>query len=276
VGASASPLPSSLHVVPGDEAGCEIKIRNTGTVVDQFTFEVLGDAAAWAQVSPPSLNLLPGAEGSIQLQLRPPRQPTTKAGSMPLGLKVISKEDPQHSAFGNGLLDIGAYRDLTAQIVPHTSHARRSAEHRLTIVNMGNEPVGATLAARDPDDLLAFEIDPQALTVEPGTTGSAVVRVQARNTLVRGREQPRPFQVLVQAPGSPPITAEGTLTQQPLLPSWLVFVLVGVIALILASSTQHKVRWIMFVVAAAAAGLALAQKLLRSRAKASKQPPLPR
>jgi hypothetical protein len=41
--------------VPGAEATVTATVRNTGTLVDQFTFEILGDAAGWATVDPPTL-----------------------------------------------------------------------------------------------------------------------------------------------------------------------------------------------------------------------------
>ena len=42
-------LPSEVaQVVPGAVATVPVTIRNTGTVVDQFAIEVLGDASAWA------------------------------------------------------------------------------------------------------------------------------------------------------------------------------------------------------------------------------------
>jgi hypothetical protein len=49
-------MPASLSIVtpvvtvePGGEASAEVRVRNTGTVVDQFACNVLGDASAWAR-----------------------------------------------------------------------------------------------------------------------------------------------------------------------------------------------------------------------------------
>ena len=102
MGASASPLPAALDVVPGEQASCEIRIRNDGQVVDEFTFEVLGDAAPWAQVVPASLQLLPATLGAVKLQVSPPRRPSTKDGAVALGLKIVSKEDPEHPRRSRG------------------------------------------------------------------------------------------------------------------------------------------------------------------------------
>lgn len=65
MGATAVLSSPSLAVEAGAEARCEAKVRNNGTVVDQFSFEVLGDAAAWSTVEPASLSLFPDAKENV-------------------------------------------------------------------------------------------------------------------------------------------------------------------------------------------------------------------
>src|SRR2546421_3821396 len=97
MGAAASLKPTTTSVEPGSEAVSEIRVRNTGQVVDQFLLEVVGDPAAWANVEPPSLSLLPGDEGVATVRFRLPRSSDVQAGSFPFGVKVVSKEDPEGS-----------------------------------------------------------------------------------------------------------------------------------------------------------------------------------
>lgn len=220
MGASASPLPATLPVAPGDEAACEIKVRNTGTVVDEFTFEILGAAAAWTAVDPPTLHLFPAAEGSVRLHVRPPRQCTTSAGPLPWGLRVSSKEDPEHSVVEQAVLDVGAYSEATAQIVPQTFATRRAGEHRVTVSNLGNQRLEASLTASDPDNLLTFQVTPPALAIDACAKAEAVLGVQAQKAKIVGRPEPHAFQVVVASGGAPPLTVGGTLLQRPLLPWW--------------------------------------------------------
>jgi hypothetical protein len=44
--------PRQVSVEPGKEAVCRLRIRNRGTVVDEFVPKVLGTAAAWTTVEP--------------------------------------------------------------------------------------------------------------------------------------------------------------------------------------------------------------------------------
>ena len=63
MGASVTLVTPAVSVEPGGTVTVAVKVRNTGTVVDEFVLDVLGDAAGWATVAPPAVNLFPGAEG---------------------------------------------------------------------------------------------------------------------------------------------------------------------------------------------------------------------
>ena len=100
MGASVTLVTPAVAVEPGQSVIVAIKVRNTGTVVDEFGLDVLGDAAGWATVSPASLNLFPGAEGDAQAVFAPPRAASTPSGLVPFGLRARSREDPAGSAKG--------------------------------------------------------------------------------------------------------------------------------------------------------------------------------
>src|SRR4051794_6673896 len=100
--ATASALPDSLAAEPGAEQSCWIQIQNAGGVVDEFVFEVLGDAAGWIELDPPALSLLPGTEGELKLTFRPPRLSTTPSGAIPYGIRISSKENPDDTVVEEG------------------------------------------------------------------------------------------------------------------------------------------------------------------------------
>ena len=72
--------PEVLAVQPGGQAECQIRVRNTSTIVDQFSLEALGPAASWVAFEPPSLSLFPDAEGLARLIVRPPKAADTPTG----------------------------------------------------------------------------------------------------------------------------------------------------------------------------------------------------
>jgi hypothetical protein len=271
VGVSVSALPATLAVVPGDEAVCEVRVRNSGALVDQFTFQVLGAAAPWTEIVPPSLHLLPGTEGSVQLHVRPPRQPSTTAGAVALGLKVISTEDPEHSAVVQGVLSVAPFTELAGQLVPQTSRSWRFAEHRLTISSTSNHPVAVAVSAADPDELLSFDV-PQSASVEPGAATSGTVRVTARRLLFKRRAEPRPFQLTVQ-PSTPdssdakPIQLGGTFVQRGLLSFWLLLLALAILVLVIVLFLAQEWKWLLALLAALAVLLVVANKRLRASVK---------
>src|SRR5436189_81549 len=57
MGATTSAPATPLSVTPGDQVRTEITVRNSGRVVDAYSFEPLGTLAPWMRVEPESLAL---------------------------------------------------------------------------------------------------------------------------------------------------------------------------------------------------------------------------
>jgi hypothetical protein len=234
VGALLELEPRNVAATPGDHATIQVRVRNSGSVVDQFSLEVLGDASAWSTVDPPSLSLFPGAEGSATITFSPPRSPEVRAGHVPFGLKAQSKEDPAGSFVDEGAVDVAPFTEPFVELVPKTSRGSRGATHDLAVDNRGNVGLNATLSAVDADRLLAFELRPAALSADPGTAAFAKVHVKPRKAFWRGGAVTRPFQVLVDVPGGTPIAIDGSLLQTPILPPWTVRALVAALVALVA------------------------------------------
>jgi hypothetical protein len=233
VGASATLSQDALSAAPGGEAAFEVRVRNSGSVVDLFTFEVLGDASAWATVEPPTISLFPGADGAVRVRFAVPRSSDVPTGDVPFAVRVVSKEDVEGSIVEEGTLQVGAFADLFAEISPRTSRGRRAATHELSLDNRGNSRIEAALTASDPDQLLSFALHPPALVAPPGTATFSKVTVQPRKPFWRGQPQTRPFQVKVAPEGQPPLTVDATMLQEPLIPKWFFKALGLALALLL-------------------------------------------
>jgi hypothetical protein len=226
--AAISILTPLVTALPGSEGVGQVTIRNTGTVVDQFAVNLLGDASAWARPDPGVLSLFPGAEQTIAIRFTPPRSSAVTAGTVPFGVRVTSQEDPDFSIVEEGAVQIGGFSAVEVKIVPRTSEGKRNAVHRLEVTNTGNAPVTADLLASDPDELLAFDLDPERLTVDPGATATARVKVAARKAH-RGKGARRmPFNVLVE-PGGAPVNVDASFEQKPKA-SILLFLAILVVA----------------------------------------------
>ena len=219
-------------------SSCDLRIQNGGSRVDEFTFQVLGDAAEWTTVTPLRLSLLPGAEGIVKLELHPPRDPSTRSGTFPFGVRIVSAVDPSDTTIEKTDLDIAPFVEVAADLSPRNSRARRQCEHSLTISNLGNTETEASISPKDPDQSIVLAADPPSVDIAPGERAAVSVRARARRWILTGKAESRPFSVTVglSAPGleTPPATAvaEATFLQMPVVPRWVLVLGAAVVALL--------------------------------------------
>ncbi|MBW3556338.1 MAG: hypothetical protein KY454_05275 [Actinobacteria bacterium] len=220
-----------VSVQPGGEATTEVRVRNTGTVVDQFALNLVGEASAWARCDPPVISLFPDAEETVRIHFSPARSSAVTAGLVHYGVRVTCQEDKDFSVVEEGAVQISSFSGVQARVVPRTSEGKRTANHRVEVTNTGNAVADAEVWASDPDELLGIDVDPNHLSIEPGATAVAKVKVVAKKGPTRTARR-IPFQVHVEA-GGPPVDVEGAFEQTAKSSSVLVFVAIAVLAAIL-------------------------------------------
>lgn len=234
MGAMASLMQTALRVEPGGEAELDIRVRNSGRVVDEFELAGLGDAAAWIVAEPERVTLLPGDEATVRVIFRPPRNHTVAAGPIPFGVMVRSREDPAGSVVEEGTVEVGQFVDDGIELLPRTARGRRSATYELAVDNRGNRPLNVEILPLDPDGRFAFRAEPPALVIEPGAAGFSRINVAPRKRFLRGPSQTKTFQVHAIPEDAPALVADGTFLQEPLLPRWTVKALALALAALLA------------------------------------------
>ncbi len=229
---------AALPVEPGGEATSELTIHNAGSVVDSFTVEPLGEAAAWTVVEPAELPLFPGADGSVLLRFRPPRSPSTRAGHVPWAVRVTSRENPAWTWVEEGALDVAPFEEIAAELAPQTSRARgrRAGRHQLAIDNRGNVPTEVRLLGGDDDGAVTVDVRPAVVTLQPGTAHIATVRTRATRRFWRGPAKSHPYKVAVDRGDGQPQLMPATLLQETVIPGWLVkaVILLLLLALLMA------------------------------------------
>ncbi|MBQ1076347.1 hypothetical protein KBX06_24775 [Micromonospora sp. C31] len=225
---------TELTVAPGDEVGCTVRVRNTASVVDHFTLDVVGDAGAWAQVEPPTMNLLPGTEEEARVTFRPPRSATVPAGDLDFGVRVRGREDPDGSVVEEGRVTVLPFVELAAELAPRTSRSRRTGAHQLVVDNTGNTETTVEVLPTDPDLLLGFRVRPAAPVLRPGTATFVKLRVRPKKRFLLGPDRNLPFQVAVTRPETGPITCDGLLMQRAVLPAWSPRVALVAVAVVVA------------------------------------------
>ncbi|MFT2016870.1 hypothetical protein ACMA1D_13625 [Streptomyces sp. 796.1] len=242
---SASLDDSPVSVQPGGEADLSVQVRNAGTTVEEYRFEVVGPCAAWVTVEPAALSLYPGASGTATLKLRPPRTARIAAGPTPLGLRVIPTHDTEHTQVPERTITVLPFAEVTAELVPRSSRSPWRGRHKLAIDNLGNTRLAIGLTVQEGAERAKVTVEPGDVTVPPGEAKFAHLVVRPTNRLWRGAPITHPFQVVATprdasdagaAPPREPVLVDGSYEQQPILPHWLpravmvAVLLVGVLA----------------------------------------------
>lgn len=212
-----------MAVTPGEEAVVDVRIRNTGHVVDVLHVEVVGEAAAWAVVEPPSISLFPDTDQTVLVRFRPPLAADGPAGTVPFGVRVRSQEDQSGTVVEEGSLEVATFLAIAAELQPRTSRGRKAAVHELAIDNRGTRAVSVTVAGSDLEGNLLFSVDPPAVEVPANGATFVKVRLRAAHPFRKGPSLTRMFNVVVsEAGGEQPLAvAAGMMVQEETVPRWL-------------------------------------------------------
>lgn len=213
--------PTNLQVEAGAAAQLVVRVRNRGTIVDQFDITVVGPTASWATVDPPSLRLFPDKEGEARVTFSPPRAPNPAADTYPFGVAVRAASDASASTVEEGRIAVAPFVQLASEIVPQTSRGSRSGTHEVTIQNVGNSVAEVTVKASDPDRLLNFEVLPERAGLRPGGSSTIRARVKPKTTFWLGSPKRVPFAVQVDEPTAGSFQIPATLEQRAIIPGWV-------------------------------------------------------
>ncbi len=213
MGVSAVIVPRPLMVAALAVTGGEVRVTNTGTEEDEFSFVIDREAAQWGWVTPPTVTVPAGGEGSVKVLFRLPKSHKPPAGPLPFTVTVKSVNDKTVSTVADGIVDVAPISDLLATLNPTTAQGSGPSHHSVAVSNRGNAPARFRVTAGDPDGSLDFDIEPVTLETAPGTVASANLRVTPKKRLRRGTEA-RPFHVVAEADGHEPFRMEGMFTQE--------------------------------------------------------------
>jgi hypothetical protein len=213
--------PTNLQVDAGATTQLLVRVRNRGTIVDQFDITVVGPSAAWATVEPPSLRLFPDKEGEARVTFSPPRGPNPAADTYPFGIAVRAASDASASTVEEGHITVAPFVQLASEIVPQTSRGSRTGSHELTIQNVGNAVAEVSVKASDPDRLMSFDVVPERAGLRPG--GSATIRAKAKpkTTFWFGSPKRVPFAVQIDEPTAGSYQIPATMEQRAIIPGWV-------------------------------------------------------
>jgi hypothetical protein len=160
-----------------------------------------------------------------------------RAGELPLGVRVLPTERPESVVVSETTVVVEPFAEQRAELVPERRRAWRRARYQVALHNDGNAPVTVTLSAPETDDQLTYTLPERPVTVEPGDLIELDLRVRVAKVLWFGKPVPWALRLNATAAAGGDTQEhqlEGELIQLPVFPRWLLALLAGLLALVLA------------------------------------------
>jgi beta-lactam-binding protein with PASTA domain len=233
----------SGEVAAGEEWTTQVRITNTGTIVERADLRADGLPADWVTFDPAQVNLDQNQEQVVNLRIRPPRSWSVAAGRHPYVVHVWSLTNPAVNVAASGAITVGPYADCSMAIDPPASTGPKQSTHTVTITNNGNRLVSAVLGAADPEGRIRAYPAQLGVTLAPGRPLPVELQVIAKRRIWVGSPEPQRVQVTLAGTDGPIATADITMTQTSTLPGWTPrLVAAAAIVLILALGLAYR-QW---------------------------------
>jgi uncharacterized membrane protein len=237
---------SQLHGVPGEEVTTEVTIRNRGGTEEGYSLAVLGPAAPWARVVPPTVLVPPGGEVVAKVVFSPRLAPPAPAGEFPFALRCVSQVDDRRAIVAEGHFAVDEVSDISFDVSPSETRARWSARYLVEIENQGNVTQQLRPVIDAPEQDLSFAVSPTDLTVGAGSRALVLVQARARRPRLLAADEKRPFRVSLISPAGRRGESSKIVgfEQLSVLPGKLValLVVVALVAALVAVSLNPTVR----------------------------------
>jgi hypothetical protein len=225
--------PTTIAAEPGIEVTAVVRVTNTGNLVDGFAIQVSGDAAPWVIVDPPTLSLMPAAEGAATLHITPP--PDGASTDAAFSVRVTSRADADSSAELTGTVHVTAKPRLTSSISPAEARVYRTSTRVVRLSNEGGQPLVVSLSVTEPSRRLSVTLDQGNVTVVPNVPASSTLVLRFPKLKVAGAAIAYPFTVDVRPADATGSQLAGTVTQRSILAGWRLLVAALVLVSVVAA-----------------------------------------
>ena len=200
-----------LAAPPGGEAGCDVRVANTGCEPVTVDVALAGPAAPWAAAVPARLALGPGALTRARVTVEIPRSNDLAGTRRDLTVVVACADAAGPPVELVARVAVAESRDLRASVTPLIARARGPATYTLTVANLGTGPRRVDLAV---EAEARVRLSPPRLVVAAGEKATAELTVTPRRRLLAGGPRPHPVVVHVRSEDGPQITASATHFQE--------------------------------------------------------------
>ncbi|MEP7188082.1 MAG: hypothetical protein ABI901_02690, partial [Roseiflexaceae bacterium] len=199
---------------------------------------VEGLPTSWVKL--PEQELLIPAHGALNVPLHilVPRAAECRAGEYNVAVRARAQSNLAESSVASARWTVLPFFGSALELKPRkrAARGRRPTFYTVSVRNTGNLPASYSLRAGDDEPALDYQLDQNRLNLEPGSSASLRLAVQARENPA-GRSQNYTFSVHAAPSNSPPVAETGQLNQTAPFPAWLLPVLLlGLLLPVLAAT----------------------------------------
>jgi hypothetical protein len=186
-----------IRVEPGQVATTELAIRNPSGIVETYDVSVLGPAAAWVSVDPPSVSLFPGDEQDVTLTVQPPMASRIVAGEYAVGVQVTSQVRRESTATAETVVIVPPFYRFRILQAQSAYTVRTKATTLVRIVNDGNSTVTYSVQALDPEGFMKVAPKNPTVTLAPGEAQWVEINVKVAPKIIGSGFETRSFMITV-------------------------------------------------------------------------------
>lgn len=208
--------PLRVPVDPGVASEVTLQLRNNSGVIDDYSIDVLGDAAAWITLDRARVPTYPNTTEIVRASIHPPRESWPHAGTVPVGFRIRSTNDPSVTAIEECQVDIKPFIEIDGEIRPTTAKGRFSASHRLRVINRGNAPASVSIRAKVLQGDCDVSVPTAPMVVAAGTRATTKVKVRPSSTFLRGAEEMHSYRLNLMPEGGAPVALDAMMRQRPI------------------------------------------------------------
>jgi serine/threonine protein kinase len=209
-----------ISATPGQSSMISAVIANQGDIVDHFRISISGIPQAWLPQPAQSIQLMPGTQQTVNLNIIPPRSPESLAGERTITLRVSTQTNPAQPAECNCSLTLAPYYQWSEELYPQK--IRAGVTGRVTVTNQGNQDCNYKLNWKDRADEINFRPAQSDLSIAAGQSATTEFTGKPKHQAWLGGERLHPFAVTVTSSQGEMHTQNGEIASRARFPAWVI------------------------------------------------------
>jgi len=203
----------------GERATLQLAVTNQSKIVDHYALSIVGLPATWVTLPSTTLELLPRQNGTLQVDIHPPRDSRTSAGVHSINIALLDQQG-RVVAEATAELEIKPFENLVVDVRPNPYQSRSGGTMTLTVENHGNAETSYRVDVIDASDNLDVVVEPATASVAPQQSRQNLIRLRPRKRNWIG--DAKRMSMTVTVTGSQQSATESPIyTQLSTIPRWL-------------------------------------------------------